>query len=165
MRCQRPHFPNRVSAAGFSSRLYLPVSNPLSSGKYGRMPTFCFSATGTRSVSMPRNKRLYRFCAVTNAVELFAPATSPASASCAPGVVRTADSPDFSLLHEIFERAQRFVDRCARIRKVLLIEVNVVCAKTLQAGFYRLHDVFPRSAAFIGAAAAAPILRRIWLPR
>ena len=69
---------------GASVRLYFPVSNPLASGKNGRMPTPKVLAAGISSRSMSRRSNEYSFWAEMNGVRAEVRVSHAASASCHP---------------------------------------------------------------------------------
>src|SRR5271166_4697843 len=62
------------------------------------------------------------------------------------GEVGTADVTHIAMPHEIVERAQRLLDRRARIRRVDLIQIDPVGAQPAQAVLHLAHDVAARSA-------------------
>ena len=66
------------------------------------------------------------------------------------GVIRYADVAHLAGPYEIFERAQRLVQRRHLVHAVDLIEIDVIEAEAAQAGVNLVHDVHAREAHAIG---------------
>ena len=105
--------------------VYLPVSRPLASGKYGRMPRPKRSHASTSSRSTSRSSRLYSFCALTNRA---CPGAGPSSRRrrLPGGEVRMTEVADLALPDQLVQGRQRLVDRGGRIRPMQLVQVDVV---------------------------------------
>ncbi len=64
--------------------------------------------------------------------------------------VRQADVANFACSHEIIERTQCFLDRCAAVLRMDLVKVYVVGLKPAQRSFNRGVDVFARTTFSVG---------------
>ena len=59
-------------------------------------------------------------------------------------MIRAADVANLTLLNEIVERPQRFLDRHARVGLVTHVEIDVVGSQPAQARLARLNQVLAR---------------------
>ena len=68
--------------------------------------------------------------------------------------IGAGDVADFAADYELIESAQYFFDRSERVEAVEVIDIDVVGAEALQAGFTSPNQMVARRSNFVGAAIA-----------
>src|SRR5262249_26078998 len=139
----RGFFANREPGGSAAPRLYLPVSRPLASGKYGNIPNPSALAAGMSSRSTSRTSRLYSSWQDEHGKPVL-PRRGLRLDDLLRPKIRAAQEAHLALPHQIIERAQRFLDRGLRVRAMQLVKVDPIGAQPLQTRLDRVHDVAPR---------------------
>ena len=100
-----------------SPRLYLPVSIPDASGKYGTMPSRMLAGRGhDRRPRRPRASRFHSICVATKRAKPRASATAAAVVDLLGRDVRRREVQHLPVAHQVVQRLERLVDGGRRRR-------------------------------------------------
>ena len=130
----------------------LPVSRPFASGKYGSTPSPKWSAAGTTSASASRSSSDQWFCAEMNGVRPDARRGVRGVRDLPAGQVGVPDVADLARGDQLIERGDGLLDRRQRVRRVQLVQVDVVGAQAPEGFLHGEPDVAP---AALGAGRGA----------